>query len=343
VRSRYSGPLIYAGNHGGEEVRMSWWDAVDLIGVDAYYPLSNTRDPSLEALRAAWRPRVDELSALVEKWQKPLILTEIGYRSIDGAAMHPWDWQIEGAVDLKEQEDCYRAAFESVYNEPWFAGIFWWSWSPDPFEGGPDDAGYSPHGKPAEDVLRTWFRGSPRRSPLRSPEPNRNRMIEILGDGLAEGWEDLSWQADHDLEATDEAHNGNSSLRTRLAPWGGVSFGHAVFPSYSYYFLEFNIRSSGETEPLLWALFYDREGKPLIRVTVNDGRYIEGGTVEAARWKPVSIPLADLGAARRFLSRFSLQDRSGDGTTTFWVDDLRIVGAKWREERPRPDKQPVVR
>lgn len=43
VRARYSGPLLYAANHGNEDA-VQWWDAVDWIGVDAYYPLapSNT-------------------------------------------------------------------------------------------------------------------------------------------------------------------------------------------------------------------------------------------------------------------------------------------------------------
>ena len=343
VRSHYHGPLIYASNHSGEEVRLGWWDAVDIIGVDAYYPVSNTSDPSLEELKAAWRPRVQELASLAKRWQKPIILTEIGYRSLDGASMHPWNWQIEGCVDLEEQADCYRAAFESVYLEPWLAGIFWWSWSPDPFEGGPEDTGYSPHGKPAEDVLRAWYGGSPRRMPQRTPEPNPDRTIEILGEGLAAGWEDWSWAAEYDFFATDQVHNGRFSLRARLAPWGAVSFGHPPFPSYSYYFLEFAIRCSEESEPQLWAYFSDREGRPLVRAQVNDNRYIEAGGIQAGRWTYVCIPLADLGAARRFLSRFSLQDRSGSGTSTFWVDDLRIVGAKWREERPRPSKRPLIR
>jgi hypothetical protein len=343
VRTRYPGPLIYAGNHSGEEVRMNWWDAVDIIGVDAYYPLSEISNPSLEELKAAWDPHVQELSSLAAKWRKPIILTEIGYRSLDGASMHPWDWQIEGRVDLQEQEDCYRAAFESLSDESWFAGIFWWSWSPDPFEGGPDDTGYSPHGKPAEDVLRSWFGVGPRRTPHRTPEPNRERTIEILAEGLAEGWEDWSWLADHDLDATDQAHNGRSSLRAKLDPWGAVSFGHTAFPSYTYYFLEFCVRGSGESEPLLWVYFHDREGKSLVRAAVNDKRYLEEGCIEAGRWKHVCIPLADLGANGKILSRLSIQDRSGGGTTTFWVDDLRVVGAKWREDRPRPSKQPFAR
>ncbi len=175
VRSRYAGPLIYAGNHSGEEVGMTWWDAVDILGVDAYYPLSTKPNPTLEELKAAWKPHVSSLASLSAKWQKPLILTEIGYRSIDGTAMYPWDWQIQGKVDLQEQADCYQAAFESVYREPWFAGIYWWSWSPDPLEGGPDDEGYSPHDKPAEEILKTWFGSLRPPAPRRIPEPRPGR------------------------------------------------------------------------------------------------------------------------------------------------------------------------
>jgi hypothetical protein len=173
VRARYPGPLVYAGNHSGEEAGMAWWDALDLIGVDAYYPLSAKTDPTLVELKTAWQPLAASLAALSARWQKPVLLTEIGYRSLDGAAMHPWDWQIQGKVDLQEQADCYRAALESVYEEPWFGGIYWWSWSPDPLEGGPEDSGYSPHGKPAESVLRKWFGGQPQPQRPRTREPDR--------------------------------------------------------------------------------------------------------------------------------------------------------------------------
>jgi hypothetical protein len=176
VRSRYAGPLIYAANHSGEEVGLTWWDAVDILGVDAYYPLSTKTDPTVEELRAAWRPHVASLASLAAKWQKPLILTEIGYRSLDGAAMHPWDWQIQGKVDLQEQADCYQAALESLYNETWFAGIYWWAWSPDPMEGGAADSGYSPHDKPAEEILRMWFGGQTPHPPPRSLERDPARF-----------------------------------------------------------------------------------------------------------------------------------------------------------------------
>ncbi len=159
VRARFDGPIIYAANHDGEEVRLTWWDAVDFIGVDAYYPLTARTNPTLAELMAAWQPKTAALAALAARWQKPVILTEIGYRSIDGAAIHPWDYQITGRIDLQEQSDCYRAAFESVFGQPWFAGIYWWAWSPDPRRGGPTDDDYTPHGKPAEAVIRNWYGG----------------------------------------------------------------------------------------------------------------------------------------------------------------------------------------
>jgi hypothetical protein len=163
IRSLYSGSLVYAANHSGEEVSLSWWDAVDFIGVDAYYPLASNANPTQRDLMAAWKPRLEQLAALAAKWKKPVILTEIGYRSLDGAAAQPWNWQISGTVDLGEQAACYRAALEAFSPQPWFRGIFWWSWGPDPFEGGPADTGYSPHGKPAEEILRSWFEVMPRR------------------------------------------------------------------------------------------------------------------------------------------------------------------------------------
>lgn len=163
VRSHFSGPLVYAANHSGEEISLTWWDAVDLIGVDAYYPLASGTNPSRRDLMAAWKPRLEQLAGLAAKWGKRIILTEIGYRSLDGAASQPWNWQISGEVDLGEQAACYEAVFEAFSPQPWFRGIFWWSWGPDPLEGGSADNGFSPHGKPAEEILRSWFEVLPRR------------------------------------------------------------------------------------------------------------------------------------------------------------------------------------
>jgi hypothetical protein len=338
VRSRYSGPLLYAGNHSGEEARIAWWDAVDVIGVDAYYSLANKNNPSLAELKAAWTPKVAALASLAAKWQKLIILTEIGYRSLDGAASHPWDWQISGKVDLQEQADCYLAVFESLYNEPWLSGIFWWSWGPDPFEGGPEDSGYTPHDKPAEDVLRAWYGGQPRRSRRAELEPDPSRSMEIVSDGLDEGWQDWSWGAEHDLSAFDQVHNGKYSLRAKLGPSGALSFWHEVFFSYPYFYLEFSIRASTQDETQLWVYFHDRTGAPLLRVPIDDSRFVQGGALATDKWMRVLVPLTAMNAFRIPLCRLTLQDRSGFGTETFWIDDLRLIGARLQKKEPKPGK-----
>ena len=158
VRDRFSGTLIYASLIDGEEMGIRWWDAVDLIGIDVYYPLTDRYDPTVQELKDAWVPRVQQFADLSAAWDdKPIVFTEIGYRSIDGANTNPWDWMWERPLDLQEQADCYQAALESVWDEPWFAGIYWWDWSAAPSVGGPQDTGFTPFGKPAEQVLRSWY------------------------------------------------------------------------------------------------------------------------------------------------------------------------------------------
>jgi len=161
VRDRFSGTLTYASLIDGEEMAIRWWDAVDLIGIDVYWPLTEEDDPTVEELKGAWVPRIEQMAGLSEAWDgKPILFTEIGYRSLDGGNQNLWaPWMLDRPLDLQEQADCYVAAFESVWDEPWFAGMYWWDWSANPDVSGPQDGGFTPSGKPAEEVLRTWYGG----------------------------------------------------------------------------------------------------------------------------------------------------------------------------------------
>jgi hypothetical protein len=159
VRTLYGGPLTYADNQVESDPNaVAWWDAVDFIGQDAYPTLTQNPAPTVDDLLAGWLPFRQKLQQLSERWGKPLLLTEIGARSIQGGAQNPWDWQRQGPVDLAVQSSFYEAALRSVAGQSWIAGIYWWQWSPDPNDGGPADTGYTPHGKPAEQVLRSWYR-----------------------------------------------------------------------------------------------------------------------------------------------------------------------------------------
>src|SRR4029453_8323780 len=190
----YAGPITYAVNWDkASTTDVSWWDAVDYIGVDAYYPLTNKDNPSIAELVAAWGRYTPELANLASAWNKTILFTEIGYRSQNGTNRHPWTGQEFGTIDLKEQADAYQAAFKVVFNQPWFAGMFWWAWETDRFQGGPCNQGQTPYRKPAEDVLRSWYGAPPR--PTTSigqlvPQPDYKRTLDMYRDGLGTGWQD---------------------------------------------------------------------------------------------------------------------------------------------------------
>ncbi len=164
IRSRYTGPLTYAANGvepADEFTSVSFWGQVDLLGVDVYTPLTNKTNPTRGELAAGWRRNKDghDMVAAFQNLQRaqnrPLIFTEIGYRSGDGANRAPWDWGASLSVDDGEQADCYAAMYD-VWSQQtsWMKGPFWWAWDVSPPAAG--DTGYNPRGKPAEEVLRQW-------------------------------------------------------------------------------------------------------------------------------------------------------------------------------------------
>jgi hypothetical protein len=324
VRQRYHGPITYAALYGGEETAVTWWDAVDYIGIDAYYELTNKNDPSLAELKEGWVAPVNTLTNLANTWGKPILFTEIGYRSVDGANRIPWHSTGEGVIDLQEQADAYQAAFESVYNQPWFAGMFWWYWRTSPFKGGACDTDYTPYQKPAEDVLRSWYGAAPRSS----PDPDYNQTMEIYTDGLEAGWQDWSWDAARNFAATDQVYSGTKAVAATLQPWGGLSFRRANFDSDPYTWIDFYWRSSNNssTAQPLWLFVENESNVDLSECAVDISKYVIEGS-NKPDWQRVRIPLIDLGGAGRTLNRISFQYRNNEDTASFWLDELSLLGA----------------
>jgi hypothetical protein len=56
IREVYSGTLTDSANWGGHETKIKHWDDVDIIGVDAYYPIDThlSKNPTVEELVDAW-------------------------------------------------------------------------------------------------------------------------------------------------------------------------------------------------------------------------------------------------------------------------------------------------
>ena len=159
VRTVFPGQLLYSANwdHYRE---VPFWDALDFIGLTAYYRLTDKHDPSQAELTAAW----GQIKASLLEWQRtvgrPMLFTELGYPSLDGAARAPWDYTQPTAMDHEEQRRCLVAFAETWRNEPALAGVFFWNWW------GPDDGQntwYTFKGKPAEGVVRAWFSRPPQK------------------------------------------------------------------------------------------------------------------------------------------------------------------------------------
>ncbi|MBN2217129.1 MAG: hypothetical protein JW719_07115 [Pirellulales bacterium] len=159
TRRIYSGLIVYDANHDDVD-KVEWFDAVDVIGVSAYYPVASAGDASLDRMLDGWKPVRTRLRQISRRWDKPVLFAEIGVRSAKGCSATPWDaGRDDRPYDGEEQARFYEAAFQSFAREPWFLGFFWWDWPArmrDRNEG-PGRTDFHVFGKPAEEVLRRWY------------------------------------------------------------------------------------------------------------------------------------------------------------------------------------------
>ncbi|MER6674309.1 hypothetical protein [Streptomyces sp. NPDC000983] len=154
VRERYDGTLTYAANYD-EYRHIRFWRDLDLIGIDAYWPLSDRPTDSGDRLRRAWKPIGESLAAYSREQGRRILFTEAGYVSQHGTTTAPYDWTVSTRPGAAEQAAAYRALLDTFTGRPWWAGVCWWMWDdwPDSAET-PAHLAYTPHGKPAERVLK---------------------------------------------------------------------------------------------------------------------------------------------------------------------------------------------
>lgn len=156
IRQRFDGLLVYAASWDEAE-RVGFWDALDLVGVDAYWPVAQRKDAGRFELLAGWQPWLARLETLQAKTARPILITEVGYRSVDGAGLQPFGFGNSGAADPQEQADLYWAALQAIAPHEWINGIVWWNWLARG-GGGPLDTDYTPAGKlAAVELQRAWL------------------------------------------------------------------------------------------------------------------------------------------------------------------------------------------
>ncbi len=158
IKSVYKGKLTYAANWD-EYKRVPFWNQLDYIGVDAYFPISESQTPSVEESKNGWEKWKDELQSVSEKENRKILFAEFGYRSVDYAGKEPWrSEQSMTAANHEAQSNTTKALFEEVWEEEWFAGGFIWKWFINHGKsGGLDDSQFTPQNKPVEELIRVHY------------------------------------------------------------------------------------------------------------------------------------------------------------------------------------------
>lgn len=145
VRAVTGAKLTYAANWTDYQ-RVPFWDALDAIGVQAYFPLVEGVDEGVEIAAGArgelpgesellegWRRALAPLAELHRTTGKPVVFTELGYNVSLAAASRPWEYasaspaQRSDALEL--QARCFRVALRVLDEErEWLRGAFLWKW-----------------------------------------------------------------------------------------------------------------------------------------------------------------------------------------------------------------------
>ena len=157
IRPLFSGKLVYAANWGEEFEKLSFWGDLDLIGLNCYYPLNdknNATDSDLAAGMADIAARIEKVS---RRYDRPVMLTEIGFTSTPSPWIEPHQVAGDRPVDLAGQLRSYQAVFEGLTGKAWLAGMYWWKWPSYLEYGGPADNDFTPNGKPAQAVVARYF------------------------------------------------------------------------------------------------------------------------------------------------------------------------------------------
>ncbi len=156
IREIYHGQLTYAENWDVYQ-EVPFWDKLDYVGIDGYFPLAEGPSPTLAELKAGWKPHLKAMERFSAKVKRPILFTEYGYMSSDFAARRPWETDRDRPANEALQARTYEALFEEVWPKPWMAGGFAWKWFPTLRRPDKPRDPFSPQHKEAELVLQKYY------------------------------------------------------------------------------------------------------------------------------------------------------------------------------------------
>ncbi len=162
VRAIYSGEITYAANWYNEFEKITFWDKLDFIGIQAYFPLVENNYPSVEQISKGWKKHLLNIETIHKKYKRKVLFTEMGYKSTADSAIKPWEWIQSANLDrffsAETQANCYGAFFNTVWKKKWFAGVHIWELRGDYVENKAyENLNFTPQGKLVEAVIAKGF------------------------------------------------------------------------------------------------------------------------------------------------------------------------------------------
>ena len=153
----YSGKITYAANWDNYG-NIPFWESLDFVGIDAYFPLSNKENPTVNQLTSAWEPWIKEMNKLADRVEKPILFTEYGYLSTTYNCKAPWTDPDQCLINEDAQVHAYEALYQSLWSKDWFSGGFIWKWhAPSNYDKDRKRGRYTPQNKSTEEVIKNWY------------------------------------------------------------------------------------------------------------------------------------------------------------------------------------------
>lgn len=196
VRSVYNGNITYEANSSrsdpndwvsNEKAYVGFWPSVDFISISAYFTIPGDAQGSVASFVSSWRSiDTTHLRPFYEQYRKPIVFSEVGYRSITDGNLSPFNSWRSGSYDGGMQARLYEALLTHWKDSSYMKGVYWWDWKSDPNAGGQGNTDYTPQRKPAEAVVRQFFpliagaATSTDPDPSPNPEPARASFAAAL-------------------------------------------------------------------------------------------------------------------------------------------------------------------
>lgn len=155
VRGIFTGTITYDMNWTSLSNPVpAWFSNPDLgmVGISEYIPMIDARARlSLANIIPLWKNKVKGLlDTLSIQINKPIFISEIGYRNSADALYNPWYPDLTvSPPDPAEQAAACDAALTNIIPDPRIEGVFFWGWD--------SVGGFKLSGQPATAVLQKWF------------------------------------------------------------------------------------------------------------------------------------------------------------------------------------------